>query len=232
MYSSCARAVSACTLLRASFSTANCSISPLWVGPRNPIASNTRSALISVPEPGTSIILPSFHSTLTILSFFTLPFSPTNSLVAIAQSRSHPSSCDDDVRILIGQYGHTSGLFSCSGGCGSNSNCVTDAAPCRFEVPTQSEPVSPPPMTTTCLPVARIWSGTLSPATTLFCCGRNLIAQYIPSRLRPGPGRSRGNSAPPVRAAASDSPRISLALTLRPTCPLVQDSTPSAPICS
>ena len=31
---------------------------------------------------------------------------------------------------------------------------MTDFAPWRFEVPTQSEPVSPPPMTTTCLPLA------------------------------------------------------------------------------
>ena len=37
---------------------------------------------------------------------------------------------------------------------GSSSNWVTEAAPCRFEVPTQSDPVSPPPMMTTCLPVA------------------------------------------------------------------------------
>ena len=35
---------------------------------------------------------------------------------------------------------------------------MTDAAPWRFDVPTQSDPVSPPPITTTCLPVARIWS--------------------------------------------------------------------------
>jgi hypothetical protein len=34
------------------------------------------------------------------------------------------------------------------------SSWVTEAAPWRFEVPTQSEPVSPPPITTTCLPLA------------------------------------------------------------------------------
>ena len=33
------------------------------------------------------------------------------------------------------------------------SSCVTDLAPCRNEVPMQSEPVSPPPMTMTCLSV-------------------------------------------------------------------------------
>ena len=38
------------------------------------------------------------------------------------------------------------------------SKLVTDSAPWRIEVPMQSEPVSPPPITTTCLPVARIGS--------------------------------------------------------------------------
>ena len=38
----------------------------------------------------------------------------------------------------------------------NNSNCVMDFAFCRFEVPTQSLPVSPPPITTTFLPVAKI----------------------------------------------------------------------------
>ena len=89
-----------------------------------------------------------------------MPSRPSKRLVATAQSRAQPSSCDDEVRSLIGQYGHTSGLFSVSGGCGSSSNWVTDAAPWRFDVPTQSEPVSPPPITTTCLPVAMICAGT------------------------------------------------------------------------
>ena len=37
---------------------------------------------------------------------------------------------------------------------GAGSIWVTDAAPWRWAVPTQSAPVSPPPMTTTCLPEA------------------------------------------------------------------------------
>ncbi len=62
----------------------------------------------------------------------------------------------------------------CSGGSGSSSSCVTDSAPSRIELPTQSAPVSPPPTTTTCLPAAVItgrsgWatvgSGPSSPAT-------------------------------------------------------------------
>ncbi len=54
-----------------------------------------------------------------------------------------------------------------SGGWGISSNCVTLAAPWRLLVPTLSEPVSPPPMTITCLPSARNWPLTLSPALTL-----------------------------------------------------------------
>ena len=65
-----------------------------------------------------------------------------------------PSSCDDEVRSFSGQSGQVSALFSCSGGCGMISSWVTEAAPWRFEVPMQSEPVSPPPITMTCLPLA------------------------------------------------------------------------------
>ena len=42
------------------------------------------------------------------------------------------------------------------GGAGMISKLVTESAPWRIEVPMQSEPVSPPPSTTTCLPVARM----------------------------------------------------------------------------
>ena len=65
-------------------------------------------------------------------------------------------------------------MFSFSGGWGRISSCVTETAPCRNDVPMQSEPVSPPPITTTCLPVARIGSTSPSgsPETRRFCCGR------------------------------------------------------------
>ena len=66
-------------------------------------------------------------------------------------------------------------LFSDSGGCGS-SNWVTEAAPWRLLVPTQSEPVSPPPITTTCLPLASVWLVRRSPATALFCWRRKSMA--------------------------------------------------------
>ena len=46
------------------------------------------------------------------------------------------------------------GLRAASAG----SRAASPSAPWRIEVPMQSEPVSPPPITTTCLPVARIGS--------------------------------------------------------------------------
>ena len=143
----------ALALPRASFSTPNAS-STDCTGETKPIASSTRSAGISNSEPGTSTGLPLVQSSFArAFSALTLPPSPTNALVAIDQSRFAPSSCEEEVRSRVGQYGHT-GLRSRSGGIGSSSNWVTDFAPWRFEVPTQSEPVSPPPMTTTCLPLA------------------------------------------------------------------------------
>ncbi len=95
-------------------------------------------------------------STCTQCSFATLPSSPENFCVSTANSRLAPSAWLDEVRIFIGQFGQVRPLFSCSGGAGMISSCVTDCAPCRNEVPMQSEPVSPPPITTTCLPPARI----------------------------------------------------------------------------
>ena len=75
------------------------------------------------------------------------------------------------MRIFNGQFGQVTPLFSCSGGAGMISSWVTDFAPCRNEVPMQSEPVSPPPITTTCLPPARMsaapLSGSLGDATVL-----------------------------------------------------------------
>ena len=60
------------------------------------------------------------------------------------------------MRNFSGQSGQVSALFSCSGGFGRISSWVIDAAPWRAEVPMQSEPVSPPPITMTCLPSAVI----------------------------------------------------------------------------
>ena len=83
------------------------------------------------------------------------------------------------MRSFIGQCGQLSALFSITGGCGMISNCVTLFAPWRNDVPMQSDPVSPPPMTMTCLPAAEIscvFGNCASPATRLFCWGKKSMA--------------------------------------------------------
>ena len=52
-----------------------------------------------------------------------------------------------------------------SGGVGMISNCTIDLGRCRIAVPRQSAPVSPPPMITTCLFLAVIWSSHLAART-------------------------------------------------------------------
>jgi hypothetical protein len=55
------------------------------------------------------------HSSRVAINRSTVHWSPRSAWLRPDQSRSQPSSCDDDVRSLIGQYGQTSGLFSRSG---------------------------------------------------------------------------------------------------------------------
>ena len=62
---------------------------------------------------------------------------------------------------------------------------MTERAPWRFDVPTQSEPVSPPPMTTTCLPVARSAGDAVSPATTLVLLRQKLHGEMNAVELAP-----------------------------------------------
>src|SRR5271165_3089769 len=149
------------TLPRGSSSTPDCSIMPGWRGPRKPIAKRTRSAFKLRVLPGISCITkrpsgPFAQSTRTQSSPATRPSSPIARLVNTDQSRSQPSSCDDEVRSFNGQSGQVSALFSRSGGFGKISSWVINAAPWRTDVPMQSDPVSPPPITTTCLPAAVI----------------------------------------------------------------------------
>jgi hypothetical protein len=91
------------------------------------------------------------------------------------------------------------------------SSWVTESAPWRFEVPMQSEPVSPPPITTTCLPLAasdaaRCRAVSSSPATRLFCCGQEFHGEVNAGELaaRDLAGRA-ALSAPPARTTASKS---------------------------
>jgi len=98
------------------------------------------------------------------------------------------------------------------------------SAPWRIDVPMQSDPVSPPPMTTTCLPSARIGRG----RADRLVIARNalvLLRAGIPSRSGrrrargPGCGRSRGFSAPPASTTASIACRAGAATdTSTPTC--------------
>ena len=57
----------------------------------------------------------------------------------------------EHIQNLIAELG---GVDIAFGGIGIISSCVTELAPRRMEVPTQSFPVSPPPMTSTFLPFA------------------------------------------------------------------------------
>ena len=128
-----------------------------------------------------------------------------NFCVSTANSRSAPSAWLDEVRIFSGQFGQVSPLSSCSGGAGMISSWVTDFAPCRNEVPMQSDPVSPPPITTTCLPPARMSVG---PAERLAGDATVLLRQEFhremdAGEVAAGNRRSRGASAPPVSATAS-----------------------------
>ena len=60
------------------------------------------------------------------------------------------------------------------------SSCVTDRAPCLIDVPIQSEPVSPPPITITSLSdasISRVSLEIFSYETRLFCWGKKSIAK-------------------------------------------------------
>ena len=67
------------------------------------------------------------------------------------------------------------------------SICVILAAPCRLLVPMQSLPVSPPPMTNTCLPLAFMRSSLLNacPPRTRFCWASVSNAECMPLRAAP-----------------------------------------------
>mmetsp|Transcript_23427 Transcript_23427/g.67265 ORF Transcript_23427/g.67265 Transcript_23427/m.67265 type:complete len:268 (+) Transcript_23427:3369-4172(+) len=97
-----------------------------------------------------------------------------------------------------------------------SSKLTTEVAPCLMEVPMQSLPVSPPPMTMTLLPLALMCvpsldffshSGPTSPWSTnalVFWC-RNSIAKCTPLRSRPGILRSRAVVEPVASTSASYS---------------------------
>ena len=135
---------------------------------------------------------------------------------------------------MTGHVGHGLVGSRSSGGFGRSSIWVIEAAPCRRLVPMQSDPVSPPPITTTCFPAAEISSpsGIASPAFRRFCCVRNSIAKWTPLRSLPGTGRSRAAVAPAARTIASKDRRRYAAETSTPALTPVSKTTPSARIWS
>ncbi len=99
-----------------------------------------------------------------------------------------------------------------------------------MDVPTQSDPVSPPPITNTRFPCAEIRSfcGICAPAFTRFCCCNSSSAKYTPFRSRPSTGRSRGTPAPIVTQTASNFSSNSLVLKSLPTQTEGLNSIPSS----
>ena len=126
----------------------------------------------------------------------------------------------------------------CSGGCGMISSWVIEAAPWRSEVPMQSEPVSPPPITTTCLPLRadRAARARRAPRRRR----RRACSAGSGNPSRSGCRRARG-PAPRGRAATRrrrsaprrrSRPAATRPMTSTPTSTPVRNSTPSASICS
>ena len=138
------------------------------------------------------------HSTSSTSTPQTLPFLPMNRLEANDQRRVHPSSWLEVVFRTTGHCGQGVASLWPMGGCGMISICVTLAAPCRTLVPMQSEPVSPPPMTSTRLPLALTSCsfGNVSPSRMRFCCVSISSAKWMPFSSRPGMTRSRAVGVP------------------------------------
>ncbi len=163
--------------------------------------------------PGTSRIVirpsaPFTHSTRTHSSAVICPFAPDGALGRHRPVALAAFLLRGEVRSLSGQSGQTSALFSCTGGFGRISSWVTEAAPWRLEVPMQSEPVSPPPITTTCLPLAVIVpSGAARcfgiAGHALVLLGEEIHGEMDAVQLAAGTSRSRGASAPPDSTTAS-----------------------------
>ena len=128
---------------------------PSRTGETKPIASSTRSALSVNSLPGDRLhLLVGAHA-----------FEAGDDAVLAAKGAGHHReialgafSWLDEVRSFSGQFGQVIILSSALGGIARISSCVTLSAPWRMEVPMQSEPVSPPPITTTFLPAARMRS--------------------------------------------------------------------------
>ncbi len=80
------------------------------------------------------------------------------------------------------------------------------AALCRWHVPRQSAPVSPPPMMTTRLPGGEnLVRHLIALADFILSAAGNPSRKWMPFSSRPGTFRSRGSCAPPESRMASKS---------------------------
>ncbi|CCZ13164.1 unknown [Prevotella sp. CAG:487] len=146
------------------------------------------------------------HSTSSTSTPLTRPSSvPTKRVEARHQRRSQPSSWLELVFSTCCHCGHGVAGLCPTGGFGIISICITDTAPCLLLVPMQSLPVSPPPITSTRLPLALMWlsPSKVCPASTLFCCESISSAKCMPFSSRPGMSRSRACGVPVHRHHAS-----------------------------
>ena len=112
------------------------------------------------------------------------------------------------------------------------SSWRTLRAPWRIAVPTQSVPVSPPPMTMTSRPDASIGAPASAPPSSSrrVLPRRKLIARWIPPSSRPGTDRSRASVEPVARTTASCSASSRSAATSAPIVTPVSNRTPSSAI--
>ena len=123
-------------------------------GPTKPIASSTSSAGCdsSVPATGSNGGAPLFRSQW-ICSTLPLP-ERCGGRDREAAARRPPSARTTCAASRARAATASARPGGCAGGSPSSSICVTDAAPSRCALATQSAPVSPPPITITCLPAA------------------------------------------------------------------------------
>ena len=183
----------------------------IWLsGPVNPRANSTRSQGHTFSEPSISTNFAfSFgffiHSTSIVFNAFTFPLpSFINSFVKIDHCLLLPSSWDELVLSVNGQYGQGFSSVRSLLGFGKISKFTTDFAPCLLDVPIQSDPVSPPPITITFLFLALSSSTSLkfSPITW-FCFFKKCIAWTTPLSSWPGIGKLLITVAPPHNKTTS-----------------------------
>ena len=207
---------------------------PSCTGETKPMASSTRSASILNSRSFDWLQLPIHAHAMKRLHLA--------ALIALEARGHHAEFAPGALRLArrgpqlrAANSASSAALSSFSGGFGMISSCTTDFAPCRNDVPMQSEPVSPPPITTTRLPVARIGSD-VPEAARPRRAGSAAAESSWPARRPSARGReSAGRAASPRRRRAGPR-RIPFQdrqpKRVTPTCTLQWKVTPSACICA